>query len=100
MIKHGANIQAVSTARVPKISLYIGASYGAGNYGMCGWSYEPDFPLPGRVCRGLWQAKALPRPECLQKLVQRVKVSRLKLTLAQQRKLFGHIYAGRRFHLR
>ena len=44
MIKHGAKmIQAVSTARVPKISLYIGASYGAGNYGMCGWSYEPDF---------------------------------------------------------
>ena len=44
MIKHGAKmIQAVSTTRVPKISLYIGASYGAGNYGMCGWSYEPDF---------------------------------------------------------
>ena len=44
MIKHGAKmIQAVSTIRVPKISLYIGASYGAGNYGMCGWSYEPDF---------------------------------------------------------
>ena len=44
MIKHGAKmIQAVSNARVPKISLYIGASFGAGNYGMCGWSYEPDF---------------------------------------------------------
>ena len=44
MIKHGAKmIQAVSTTRVPKISLYIGASYGAGNYGMCGWSYDPDF---------------------------------------------------------
>ena len=36
-------IQAVSNARVPKISLYIGASFGAGNYGMCGWSYQPDF---------------------------------------------------------
>ena len=36
MIKHGAKmIQAVSNARVPKISLYIGASFGAGNYGMC-----------------------------------------------------------------
>lgn len=44
MIKHGSKmIQAVANARVPKISLYIGASYGAGNYGMCGWSYEPDF---------------------------------------------------------
>jgi geranyl-CoA carboxylase beta subunit len=44
MIKHGSKmIQAVSTTRVPKISLYIGASFGAGNYGMCGWAYEPDF---------------------------------------------------------
>ena len=44
MIKHGSKmIQAVANARVPKITLYIGASYGAGNYGMCGWSYEPDF---------------------------------------------------------
>jgi geranyl-CoA carboxylase beta subunit len=36
-------IQAVSNVRVPKITLYIGASYGAGNYGMCGHAYEPDF---------------------------------------------------------
>ena len=44
MIKHGSKmIQAVSTITVPKISLYIGASYGAGNYGMCGYAYEPDF---------------------------------------------------------
>ena len=44
MIKHGAKmIQAVSNVRVPKISLYIGASFGAGNYGMCGFAYEPDF---------------------------------------------------------
>lgn len=44
MIKHGSKmVQAVATARMPKISLHIGASYGAGNYGMCGWSYEPDF---------------------------------------------------------
>lgn len=44
MIKHGSKmIQAVSNAHVPKITLYIGASYGAGNYGMCGYAYEPDF---------------------------------------------------------
>ncbi len=44
MIKHGSKmIQAVSNVRVPKISLYVGASYGAGNYGMCGYAYEPDF---------------------------------------------------------
>jgi geranyl-CoA carboxylase beta subunit len=44
MIKHGSKmIQAVSNMRVPKITLYIGASFGAGNYGMCGLGYEPDF---------------------------------------------------------
>lgn len=44
MIKHGAKmIQTVTNLRVPKISLYVGASFGAGNYGMCGMGYDPDF---------------------------------------------------------
>lgn len=44
MIKHGSKmIQAVSNARVTKITLYVGASFGAGNYGMCGVAFEPDF---------------------------------------------------------
>lgn len=44
MIKHGAKmIQAVTNIRVPRITFMIGASYGAGNYGMCGRSYNPDF---------------------------------------------------------
>ena len=44
MIKHGAKmIQAVSNLRVPRITLYIGASFGAGNYGMSGVGFAPDF---------------------------------------------------------
>lgn len=44
MIKHGSKmVQAASNIRVPRITLYIGASFGAGNYGMCGAGYEPDF---------------------------------------------------------
>jgi len=44
MIKHGSKmIQAVSNVRVPRITLYVGASFGAGNYGMCGYGFEPDF---------------------------------------------------------
>jgi len=44
MIKHGSKmIQAVSNVDVPKITFYIGASFGAGNYAMCGYAYEPDF---------------------------------------------------------
>jgi geranyl-CoA carboxylase beta subunit len=44
MIKHGSKmIQAVSNANVPQITLMCGASFGAGNYGMCGRAYRPRF---------------------------------------------------------
>ncbi len=44
MIKHGSKmIQAVANATVPQITLYCGASYGAGNYGMCGRGFQPRF---------------------------------------------------------
>ncbi len=36
-------VNAVSTAGVPKITCIIGSSYGAGNYGMCGRAYNPRF---------------------------------------------------------
>lgn len=44
MIKHGSKmIQAVTNANVPQITLYCGASFGAGNYGMCGRGFAPRF---------------------------------------------------------
>jgi 3-methylcrotonyl-CoA carboxylase beta subunit len=42
--KDGAKmVTAVATARVPKLTVVIGGSYGAGNYGMCGRAYSPRF---------------------------------------------------------
>jgi 3-methylcrotonyl-CoA carboxylase beta subunit len=42
--KHGAKfVTAVSTVNVPKFTVIIGGSYGAGNYGMCGRAYDPRF---------------------------------------------------------
>ena len=42
--KDGAKmVTAVATAQVPKITLVIGGSFGAGNYGMCGRAYSPRF---------------------------------------------------------
>ena len=42
IIKHGAMmINAVSNSSVPHLTVNIGASYGAGNYGMCGRAYDP-----------------------------------------------------------
>jgi len=44
IIKHGAKlINAVSNSKVPAITIMTGASYGAGNYAMCGRAYAPRF---------------------------------------------------------
>ncbi|MDE2613386.1 MAG: acyl-CoA carboxylase subunit beta [Burkholderiales bacterium] len=43
-IKHGSKmIQAVANARVPRFTVVLGGSYGAGNYGMCGRGFDPRF---------------------------------------------------------
>lgn len=42
--KHGAKlVNAVACAQVPKFTVIIGGSFGAGNYGMCGRAYDPNF---------------------------------------------------------
>jgi len=42
--KHGAKmVHAVACANVPKLTLIVNGSYGAGNYGMCGRAYSPNF---------------------------------------------------------
>ena len=42
--RHGAKmVTAVATANVPKFTIIIGGSFGAGNYGMCGRAYDPRF---------------------------------------------------------
>jgi len=44
IVKHGSKmIQAVTNMTVPKITMHIGASFGAGNYGMCGRAFDPSF---------------------------------------------------------
>ena len=44
IIKNGAKlVNALSSSEVPAITLLMGASYGAGNFGMCGRSYQPRF---------------------------------------------------------
>src|SRR5260370_7314679 len=44
IVKHGSKmIQAVANAPVPQITIVIGGSFGAGNYGLCGPGYHPPF---------------------------------------------------------
>ncbi len=49
-VKHGSKmIQAVANARVPKFTVIVGGSYGAGNYGMCGVALIRALSFPGRT---------------------------------------------------
>jgi acetyl-CoA carboxylase carboxyltransferase component len=53
LIKYGAlMVDAVSNSTVPHISIIVGASFGAGNYAMCGRAYKPRFlfSYPGAKC--------------------------------------------------
>lgn len=44
IVKHGAKmIQAVANANVPQVTVIVGGSFGAGNYGMCGRAFDPRF---------------------------------------------------------
>ena len=52
--KNGAKlVTAVATASVPKITVLIGGSFGAGNYGMCGRAYQPRFLFTLAQCAHL-----------------------------------------------
>ncbi|MDZ4777854.1 MAG: carboxyl transferase domain-containing protein [Alphaproteobacteria bacterium] len=52
MIKHGSKmIQAVANAGVPQVTIICGASFGAGNYGMCGKGFGPDFSFSWPTAR-------------------------------------------------
>jgi geranyl-CoA carboxylase beta subunit len=52
MIKHGSKmIQAVANAGVPQVTVICGASFGAGNYGMCGFGFAPDFSFSWPTAR-------------------------------------------------
>lgn len=52
LIKKGAKfVSAISTSLVPHISILIGASYGAGNYAMCGRAFKPRFIFAWPISR-------------------------------------------------
>lgn len=90
VIKHGSKlIQAVANARVPKLTIVVGGSYGAGNYAMCGRGLDPRFIFAwpnsrtavmggaqaGKVLRMVTEAKQLkeglvPDPKMLDMLEQ------------------------------
>jgi geranyl-CoA carboxylase beta subunit len=96
MIKHGSKmIQAVRNLEVPRITVMTGASFGAGNYGMCGRGYDPDFlyTFPNAkmgVMGGEQAAKTM-------SMVARGKAAAAGVEpdeemLAQQEKMLAHVF--------
>ncbi len=82
-IKHGSKmIQAVANARVPKFTVILGGSYGAGNYGMCGRGFDPRFIFAWPTARtavmgGAQAAKVMD-------IVNRAKVERMGMEANEQ----------------
>ena len=95
IIKDGAKmVNAVSNSVVPKFSIVLGSSYGAGNYAMCGKAYDPRliFAWPTAeiaVMSGNSAAKTL-----LQIKVARMEASGQEITEEEKNKLLGEIKAS------
>jgi acetyl-CoA carboxylase carboxyltransferase component len=92
IIKDGAKmVNAVSNSVVPKFTVIIGNSYGAGNYAMCGKAYDPRLIVAWpsaelAVMSGNSAAKVL-----LQIETSRLKAKGEKITEAKEKELYGKI---------
>ena len=82
-IKHGSKmIQAVANARVPKITIVLGGSYGAGNYGMCGRGFDPRFIFSWPTARTAVMGGA--QAAMVMEMVSRAKLGRSGVPLTEQ----------------
>ncbi len=93
-IKHGSKmIQAVTNATVPQFTIYCGASFGAGNYGMCGRGFHPRFcfswpnaktaVMGGEQAAGTMAVVQEMRAERLGEQVDRAKLDALKSRIVE-----------------
>lgn len=105
LIKHGSKlIQAVTNARVPKVSIIFGGSYGAGNYAMCGKGMGPDFIFAwpnsntavmggeqaGKVMRLVSEAKL----KASNKAIDKEKLKQIENSISQKVTAESHVFFG------
>jgi geranyl-CoA carboxylase beta subunit len=82
-IKHGAKmIQAVANARVPKFTIVLGGSFGAGNYGMCGRGFDPRFIFSWPTARTAVMGGA--QAAMVMDIVGRAKIARSGTVVSEQ----------------
>lgn len=101
--KHGAKmVTAVACADVPKITILIGGSFGAGNYGMCGRAYDPRFlfmwpnarisVMGGEQAAGVLAQVKLDQAETCGKKIAESEINTLKKEVIEKYNLQGHPY--------
>jgi geranyl-CoA carboxylase beta subunit len=82
-IKHGSKmIQAVANARVPKFTIVLGGSFGAGNYGMCGRGFDPRFIFAWPTARTAVMGGA--QAAMVMDIVSRAKLAKSGTTVNEQ----------------
>ncbi len=82
-IKHGSKmIQAVANARVPKFTIVLGGSFGAGNYGMCGRGFDPRFIFSWPTARTAVMGGA--QAAMVMEMVGRAKIARSGAPVSDQ----------------
>lgn len=92
IIKAGAKmVNVVSNSVVPKISLIIGGSYGAGNYAMCGKAYDPNFIYSWPTSKYAVMGGAQAANTLLDLKIRQLERSGKKLTDEEKQKLFETI---------
>ena len=92
IIKAGAKmVNVVSNSVVPKISLIIGGSYGAGNYAMCGKAYDPNFIYSWPTSKYAVMGGAQAANTLLDLKVRQLERSGKKLTDEEKQELFETI---------
>jgi len=94
IIKAGAKmVNAVSNSIVPKISLIIGGTFGAGNYAMCGKAYAPDFIFAWPTAKYAVMGGAQAANTLLDLKVRQLERSGKKLSAQEKSELFESIKA-------
>lgn len=92
IIKDGAKmVNAVSNSTVPKFSIVIGNSYGAGNYAMCGKAYDPRLIVAWPTAKIAVMGGAQAAKVLMQIQVASMKSKGKEPTTAEQEEIFNHI---------
>lgn len=101
--KDGAKmVTAVSCAKVPKLTVIIGGSFGAGNYGMCGRAFDPNFlwmwpnarisVMGGEQAAGVMATVAEMKAARDKKKLSKAQIEKIKQPIREQYEREGHPY--------